>query len=275
MNRLAGATILIGLGVHGLGATELPFECETAWPALPPLTNEVSRPAPGEVPYQTIYDWGGPRAEVDLGIGHIRPTEHEASWYWEWEAVAELPLYTAPDGAHWGWFVKGYVMELATGTITPVGGQGMVETGYETLSFIVLDLSDEGWLRFRYAKPSDTRDGTAWIHACQLAQAAGAPGFEPWDARFLSGEISPLYFRTQVPHALRTGPGIEHPRLRWIYGERYHLEPFETAGEWMRVKLVEPSNYCGDPGNVKNYEGWVKWRSPDKGPWVWYYTRGC
>ena len=273
MGIFASAAILISFTARIASAAEL--ECGTSSPTLPALTIKVPRPAPGGMPCETIYDWAGSRSAVDLGIGHIRPTKLDTSSYWEWHTVAELPLYSAPDGTHWGWFVKGHVMELASGTMTPVGGQGMVETGYETLSFIALESRADGWLRFRYAKPSAARDGTAWIHACQLAQAPGAPAFEPWDARFLSGKISPLYFRTPVPHALRAGPGVEHARLRWIYGDRYHLEPSETAGDWMRVKLVEPSDYCGNPGNVIRLEGWVKWRSSDKGPWVWYYTRGC
>ncbi|MDH3689657.1 MAG: hypothetical protein OEU36_09300 [Gammaproteobacteria bacterium] len=262
--------ILIRLLAQAVGA-----ECETSSPALPGLSIDVPEPGAQKVSYGSIYDWGGGRSEAQLGIGHIRSNLKETRFYWEWEALAELPLYSAPNGEHWGWFVKGQVIELETGTITTVGGQGMVETGYERASLIVLEKTTDSWLHFRYGKPSNKRDGTAWIHRCQLAQAPGAPEFEPWEQRFMSGEISPLYFRTEVPHALRSGPGVDYERIRWVAGEDYHLEPLEFAGDWMRVKLVQPSDYCRDPDNVKRPEGWVRWRSAEKSPWVWYYTRGC
>jgi hypothetical protein len=44
----------------------------------------------------------------------------------------------------------------------------------------------------------------------------------------------------------------------------------------MRARVTQPSNYCaGENIAVSQYEGWVRWRSPEKGPWVWYFTRGC
>jgi hypothetical protein len=120
---------------------------------------------------------------------------------------------------------------------------GLVETGYETSSFVVLENRDDGWVRFRYGKPVEGRDGLAWTHACHI-EAQGLR-FETWEDRFLSDEISPLTFRSPVPHALRAGPAESSKRGLWISGD-YHLEV-----------------------------GWMRWRSPEKGPWVWYYTRGC
>ncbi|MFW6202550.1 MAG: hypothetical protein ACOC8B_08225 [Gemmatimonadota bacterium] len=52
----------------------------------------------------------------------------------------------------------------------------------------------------------------------------------------------------------------------------------EISRDWMRVRVREPAWTCfGDPDAFSGTEreGWVKWRGPDRGPWVWYPTRGC
>lgn len=121
--------------------------------------------------------------------------------------------------------------------------------------------------------PVGGRDGTAWTHECYLGLGEKRLVYESWQERFLSDTISPLYFRTDVPHALRAEPDAASERRRWIGGD-YHLEPLEFRGDWLRVRVKAPSDYCADVSS-RAYEGWVKWRSPEKGPWIWYYTRGC
>jgi hypothetical protein len=55
----------------------------------------------------------------------------------------------------------------------------------------------------------------------------------------------------------------------------YALYPREVRGDWMRVEMSEPSDYCADPApDVPRIEGWVRWR--DRGALqLWYFTRGC
>lgn len=87
----------------------------------------------------------------------------------------------------------------------------------------------------------------------------------------------PLYFRTDVRHALRSEPAVESERRLWIPVARheYLLEPLEIWGDWMRVRVKQPSDHCWDPPEVRVDEGWVRWRGPERGPWVWYHSRGC
>ena len=54
------------------------------------------------------------------------------------------------------------------------------------------------------------------------------------------------------------------------------IPPLEFRGDWARVRVSVPSQYCADrelKSTVR--EGWIRWRSPERGLWVWYYTRGC
>jgi len=117
----------------------------------------------------------------------------------------------------------------------------------------------------------------AWTHRCFFDQPSGRLRVERWEARFTSGEISPLYFRAQVRHTLRAHPDPKSHRLRVIPARAgdYILAPIEIRGDWMQVEVREPSDYCGEPETVEKTIGWVQWRDQERGPWVWYYTRGC
>ena len=158
-----------------------------------------------------------------------------ASTFWWGGGHVSLPLHEQAGAEPWGWFA-------------------------------------DGWLRLRYSRPSDDRDGTAWVHRCHLTREGLA--FEPWEERFLSDEVSPLYFRDRAPRLLHAGPDDEAEEIAQIDGD-YHLEPLEFQGDWMRVRLMTPSDYCVEPDEVRIEEDWIRWRSAERGPLVWYYTRGC
>lgn len=227
--------------------------------------------------YETVYDWMGKRSEVPLGIGHLKGADR----FW-WQGLPlRLPLSAEPGAVAWGWFADGWLIETASPRAPPlpIGVQGTVETAYEATSFIVLEATTDGWLRIRYGKPSTSdpsvrRDGLAWVHRCHLARESLV--FERWQDRFSSGEISPLFFRSDVPRELREQPGDESPRVISI-ADDHHLEPQAFEGDWMQVLVKQPSDYCAEPGEmqVDTYQGWVRWRSPTLGPTVWYHTRGC
>ena len=223
-------------------------------------------------PYVTIYDWAGKRSDVNLGVGHVRDA---GRFLWGGRPV-RLPLHLEPRGVVWGWFANGWLLERTSDDAEPkeIGSEGMVETEYEATSLIVFEVRPDGWLRIRYGRPSDGRDGTAWLHRCDLAREDLA--LERWEDRFLSGEISPLFFRSDEPRKLLSRPDDDAPRVLWIAND-YHLEPLGFKGDWMHVLVKQPSDYCGVPEGMqsKTVEGWVRWRSRERGPIVWYHTRGC
>ena len=242
-----------------------PTPCDATLPTPP----NVAPPDPSDW-RGSVYDWAGGYDDAPLGVGHLKLDAREDIWDW-WHRI-EIPLYHGPDDEHWGWFVNG---SLAPLSLPPevVGSAGLVETGYETMTFIVLEHRNDGWLRFRYGKPSDGRDGTAWTHTCHV-EAQGLR-YESWEERFTSGEISVLTFRSDVPHVLRAGPDESADELHRIAGS-HHLEPLEFRGDWLRVRVTEPSDYCaGEDIDVSVRKGWIRWRSTEKGPWIWYFTRGC
>jgi hypothetical protein len=155
----------------------------------------------------------------------------------------------------------------------PFARSTLVETGYEELSFVVLEARPDGWLRLRYAS-GESASATAWTPMCARSQSDFALDFHEWSAWFVRDALSPLYFRSDGRGVLRSAPSDDAPRLPAI-GDDYILGPLEISGEWMRVTVSEPSDYCRLESESVRREGWVRWYAPDRGPLLWYFTRGC
>lgn len=269
------AAILLGMGPSdslAQRATSAPMAC--ADPALgrlqPPAFVPDSAPPPGSYDRLMPHQTGLP-----LGVGFLRGDgDGPVS---EWHRHVRLPLFREPgqDGP-FGWITDGWLVELEDTSVRPFGTSGLVETDYESPSAIVYEIDSTGWIRFRYL-PEES--GTAWTHECFFDLGDDAVSVSTWEERLTSELISPLFFRDEVPHALRAQPRADSERLRSVPASpaEYHLEPLEIRGDWMRVRVVQPSDYCADPADAtaRRSEGWVRWRDDDIGPWLWYYTRGC
>jgi len=157
----------------------------------------------------------------------------------------------------------------------------MVEVSYASAANLVFEIRPDGWFQVEYAVSGEPTLHRGWTHPSYLTLGELPLTVETWEAFLLrewkSDSLSPLHFRTrEVPHALRRGPGTDTERITWI-GADHALEPLEIRGDWMRVRVEQPSGYCMGPDEWKGQrnEGWVRWRGPDKGPWVWFYSRGC
>jgi hypothetical protein len=222
-------------------------------PGLVPSTEQ-------DVRYEPLH---GSDPEAFLGAGHVRPANEADRDDWVRRLV--LPVFVAPDGALKLWLVPG--------SVSP---EAQIETGYETTSLIVLQARADGWLLLRYGDPAAKDIG--WVHRCHLEAATPRLRYEPWEQLFASEDASPLFFRAWVPHVLREAPSPSSRALVQIPSDpnRYGIQPLEFRGDWARVQLSVPSRYCAER-DVKStvHEGWIRWRSPERGPWVWYYTRGC
>lgn len=206
----------------------------------------------------------GDDPDLALGVGHVRPAREEDRDDWTRRLV--LPVFASPEGELKLWLMPG-----------SVGADALVETGYETTSFIALQARNNGWLQIRFGGP--LASGAGWVHRCHLESATPRLEYEPWDRLFAAEGMAPFYYRSWTPHALRKGPSPSAPQVAMIPGDPndYGIQPLEFRGEWARVRVSIPSALCAEPaaGRPKVHEGWIRWRSRDRGPWLWYYTRGC
>jgi len=226
-------------------------------PPRPPAVFAVEEADPS--PYEPLYGYD---PDLALGVGHVRPVHEEERD--DWPRRLKLPVFTAPGGEVKIWLTPG-----------SVGGDVLVETGYETASFIVLQARPDGWLQIRFGGP--LASGAGWVHRCHLDAATPRLEYVPWE-KLLAGAV-PLYFRDQSPRVLRKAPSNEAPAIANIPADPnlYGIQPLQVRGDWARVRVSVPSRHCADPKptRFKVYDGWVRWRGPKLGPALWYYTRGC
>jgi hypothetical protein len=210
-------------------------------------------------PYEPLYGFD---PDLALGVGHVRPVREDERD--DWPRRLKLPVFATPGGDVKIWLTPG-----------SVGGDVLLETGYETGSFIVLQARPDGWMQIRFGGPLSS--GAGWVHRCHLDTATPRLEYEPWEKR-LAG-AAPLYFRVQAPRVLHKAPSAGAPAIADIPADPnlYGIEPLQFRGDWARVRVSVPSTYCADPkpARPKVYEGWVRWRGPQRGPALWYYTRGC
>jgi hypothetical protein len=210
-------------------------------------------------PYEPLHGFD---PDLALGVGHVRPVREDERD--DWPRRLKLPVFASPGGEVKIWLTPG-----------SVGGDVLVETGYETGSFIVLQARPDGWMQIRFGGP--LASGAGWVHRCHLDAATPRLEYEPWEKR-LAG-AAPLYFRDQSPRVLRKSPSADAPAAASIPADPnlYGIQPLQFHGDWARVRVSVPSTYCADPrpARPRLYEGWVRWRGPRRGPALWYYTRGC
>jgi len=252
--------------------------------AAPPLAASAQLCAPppevlARVPSAPPANLGllpsAPLATEDLGIGHLHP-DPEAPLAGPpgdngWVQRVELPLSESSGSEPHAWIARGWIAR-GDGAPEALALRGMLETGYEEVSFVVLERTD-GWLRIRYA--SGERDPVAaWVPECALDASPDRLTFSPWSDWLLGDEMSPLFVRDGLPLTLQAEPSEASASLASV-SHADVLVPHEIRGAWMRVTLEQPSTYCSPDVASRIREGWVRWLGEERGPRLWYFTRGC
>lgn len=228
-------------------------------------------PAPRDPGVAELLDDRADWPRTSLGVGRLHTTTATPGLGTGWTESLVLPLFAAPGGEAAGWLAHGW--RLADGTEpSPLATDCFVETEYETASLVVFRQEGD-WLAVDLAAPCDGADGL-WVHRAHLPPTVA---YETWSARFGPGGRSPLFFRDAERHVLRAAPDPGAERLTSIAGDDTDtFEPLEVRGDWMRVRLSQPSDYCREPGaGSGSIEGWLRWRDEQRGPWVWSFARGC
>lgn len=231
--------------------------------------------------------WGHGFERPALGVGYLEVETRDPMAASDWLPAIALPLYWRPADPepgiwiHRGWWVPA---DDPAGGRLPLTYRGMVETGYEVPSFVVLEARADGWLALHVdIGPGSGRgvtSGVMWVPSCRLAGGPGADlRFIPWTDVFgPGGTASGITFRDGERHALRARPGTGAARIGWIE-PRDEIEILELDGDWARVRTSRPGRHLtgclGETWTGMEREGWVRWRDPASGPWIWYPTRGC
>ncbi len=203
----------------------------------------------------------------------------------------ELPLFDTPRGAQWGWFIEGRGYNQRANTAAPSRPGAWLQILGGDQALIVIQEERGDWIEVRWGEPSDARGGLAWTNV-ELARQAGLT-YTPWTTAFI-GSGGLMFRDPSLNYNLREQPGVDAPVLRRVTGRDYDMEAVDISGDWMRVIVHEPpkcaprSDSSGDEvllGGLsgalaggesdgeaevqrRSDEGWLKWRSVGKGPWI-------
>jgi hypothetical protein len=214
-------------------------------------------------------------------VGNLRPRDleflDESDWtdspYLDanWLQAIALPIYGEPGGAPWGWLVNGWLVPNG-GEPLAIGRDAaflMLQTDYALYSFPVLEMREDGWFRFQY-----TPAGTAWAHMNHLEAGDLPLTIETWPDRFL--DMGWVEFRNHgISQPLRANPNGNEAIVTLI-GPDSFIEPLAFEGDWMQVRVTQPTEGCTFLPGARAQEGWMRWRSQaEQKSLIWYSPEGC
>ncbi|MBE7382624.1 MAG: hypothetical protein F6J95_014575 [Leptolyngbya sp. SIO1E4] len=241
-------------------------------PPLPANLPEATPPGPEIV-------GALPTPSEDIGVGHLYPKDFSflGGQDWmnspylteRWIQLIALPLYTNPEGNHWGWIVNGWLIPngqaaIAIGHDTPFF---MRFTFYALSSFLVTEIREDGWFQLQY-----TPTNTAWVHTDHLNLGSLELGVERWQDRFLDAGI--IEFRHNEPQPLRSEPADDATAILTLNNESTWIEPLAFNGDWMHVRVWQIGDPASHPAPSPQV-GWVRWRTADNQSLIWYPPKGA
>ncbi len=142
---------------------------------------------------------------------------------------------------------------------------GALDYGYQEVGLVVLERRGE-WLRVFLGNGADGAGVSGWSRARERVSALTL-----WED-LLPG--LPLFFAVPPDsmgfHAVADGPEVQFP-----IGDGYIMRSLTVDGDWMRVRVVSPSDYCATPAALREDTLWIRWRGASGNPRVWFHTRGC
>lgn len=215
-------------------------------PVVPPVPTRTSGDTESHNSWRDVDEpslagyAGGSDEEPSFSVGYLEISNAD-KYYYDWLRNIVLPLWTGSDEeAFDGWIRGGRVYPVHNATPYALTGAGLVETDYESSSFIVHEALDDGWLRIRLKG----EDGEVWTHRCHLQIGAAKLAYNGWES-FLREHGDWLHFRSRVPHMLREEPDASSPRITTI-GLDHKLVLREIHGDWMRVTVEQTACACAN-----------------------------
>lgn len=243
----------------------------------------------------TYYYYGSrivyTRSPDNSGIGHLRPVWETRDLnlynpyvYGGWLQDVILPFYEQPNGAVRGWIARGWLLETTSSTSTPIVLQdrpfAMRQGGYKgsNPSFYFYEIREDGWFKWRYGHATLKNDGLAWSHITHLNLGAFPLQLERWEEFLMRKNRGHHLYRWAVRRQpVYNAPTANSQILTQILdNDTSTMEILEFKGDWMKIDLrVFSAPFCTSGELVSEYQGWVRWRTPELGSSVWPHEGGC
>jgi len=222
--------------------------------------------APPPVPRPEPRDPEGDRAwrgDTTLGDGYLTGPSPLTGVSWMRQLL--LPIYREPGGRLYGWLARGWLYVVGSpGRWRKLVVAGLLNTAYDgPASLRVFAIHSDGWFRFRYAAPSPGDDGTAWAHTSHLLLSPSDVRLVPWEYHYFHS--TPTYIAEPGPHPLYASSDSTSSVLAELKEHEYGLSPLEVKDDWMKVRVQWPGPWCAERA-VRTAEGWIRWRTPERGP---------
>lgn len=234
---------------------------------------------------------GDSRAEPDRGVGIISfalPSAPMMAYpFADTLVIHEGPSVRSPVLAHFLFqvpepFIWAYTLEANETAVTsnaleydyemdglPIDSIGSVPAGSPRGG-----ASASGWVRVVYGFAADGEPRIGWVHNVE-----GHTRVRLWADELPTRSL--FFVGPEARIAFHDAPGGD----RVLFDLRrhgddgpldYRLDPIETDGRWMKVRVVTPDASC----SVEQVEAsagvvWIEYLDERGRPRVWYYTRGC
>ena len=145
--------------------------------------------------------------------------------------------------------------------------------------------------------PTDSTDASGrWVRGVLGLDSAGAP-VRGW-AELVEGRAErlrwaehlvgqPLFLLAPSPAAFRASPdgparplpvpGASPGTVAGATSDDVAIHPLERRGDWLRARVVAPSDLCVPDDSLPRHEteAWIRYLDERGRPLVWYFTRGC
>jgi hypothetical protein len=279
--RGVGRPVLFGLALTLLlsGCGDAARDAQPPVDAGAPSAPDSSPPTP-EVPLADTFrtlELVVPeyRAYRERGVGLVYPTAYLSapSPRPDTIEIRSRPALDAPVAARLVRREDGVYQMQVRADVAESGG---LEFAYEDIGLPLLGapgtLRRSDWLRTFYGIGAAGDTLVGWVRndttrVSRLVWSSHLPEHPLW---FLDPDS--IQFHESVdgpPVNVRLTPSDSFERFDYI------LHSLETEGQWMRVEVVSPSDYCADPPRPVRDTVWIRYLDAGNRPRVWYYTRGC
>ncbi|MEO1741825.1 MAG: hypothetical protein AAFR99_08465 [Cyanobacteria bacterium J06629_9] len=241
---------------------------------LPDMPFELPTP-PAEVSWREAD-------RENLGVGYIGPVETaptpDTPDYLlvgfanaDWLKRVILPIYPAPDAEANDWMACGWLM-LDAQSDAPEKTEmepPLFYPGYSGFGWIVqaeqgdwLQLDEGMWVLRSHLQTSTLPLGyIRWADRYQAMMAEHAT-YAPDDP---AADWGYLFLKTPGTTAqLRPSPDSQADSIAQI-DDSASMLPLELQGDWMRVRVYTPGNFCIEDWQGEVKEGWIRWMDPTQG----------
>jgi len=141
-----------------------------------------------------------------------------------------------------------------------------IEFDYETFGLAVISIDKRNsWYEVCYYENERKKSGFVKFNSKKL-------GFFCWEDILMK---HPLFFEKEEDIKFYKSPSVKNGQLGLNLISNYIMWPLEVKGEWMKVKVVSPSDYCQSQENASIGVYWIKYRNERGQLLVWYFARGC